>query len=785
VDDVAPTSKSNFIKAIIDEDLATGKHQQVVTRFPPEPNGYLHIGHAKSICLNFGLAKDYGGTCHLRFDDTNPTKEEQEYVDSIQHDIRWLGFEWGDKLFFASDYFDLLHAMAVHLIEDGKAYVDSLSVEEIREHRGSLTEPGRPSPYRDRSVADNLDLFARMRAGEFANGAHVLRAKIDMSAANMLMRDPPLYRILHATHHRTGDAWCIYPLYDFTHCLSDAQEGITHSICTLEFENNRELYDWVLDNTPAPRHPQQIEFARLSLAHTIMSKRNLLQLVTDGHVSGWDDPRMPTLAGMRRRGITPEAIRAFADMIGVAKANSMVDMAKLEFCVRDDLNAKSPRAMAVLRPLKVVVTNYPEGQVEWLDAAYWPHDIPKEGSRKVPFTRELYIERDDFLAAPPKGWHRLAPGREVRLRYAYYLTCEAAVTDPATGEVVELRCTYDPASRGGGSPDGRKVRGTLHWVSAPHSVACEVRLIDRLFTAERPGADRPFLEDLNPDSLEVLSEARLEPSLAAAEAGSWWQFERQGYFFADPLDSAPGAPKFNRVVELRDSWAKIAAKHAAPEAPAPAAPAALADPGPPGPDGDERARPTRRSPAEQRARLRQEEPALAARLAHYTDTLGLPWPQADLLTGDAALADFFEAALAVHPAPASLATWIVNELLRELKDTSLAELRFGGAELGALVALVDSGAASSAIAKRVFAIMMAEGGAPADIVAARGLQPLDGPAALAPLVDEVLARHGDEVARYRSGKTSLLGFFVGQVMKASHNRADAAQVRALLAARLD
>ena len=547
----------NFIRTIIEEDLAAARNGgRVATRFPPEPNGYLHLGHAKSICLNFGLARRYNGTCNLRFDDTNPTKEETEYVESIQEDLRWLGFDWADRLYYASNYFDRLHDFAVQLIADGKAYVDSLSAEEIRAHRGTLTEPGRESPFRSRSVAENLDLFARMRAGEFGDGEHVLRAKIDMASPNMIMRDPTLYRIRHAEHHRTGSRWCIYPMYDFTHCLSDAMEGITHSVCTLEFENNRELYDWVLDQLWPMDRPRQYEFARLNLTYTVLSKRKLIQLVSEGHVCGWDDPRMPTLQGLRRRGYTPEAIRDFCDRIGVARRDSTVDMALLEHGIRQDLNQRAPRVMAVLAPLKVVIDNYPEGQVEELPCQNNPEN-PSAGSRMVPFSRELYIEQGDFMEDPPKKFFRLAPGREVRLRYAYFITCTEAIKDD-TGRVIELRCTYDPATRGGDAPDGRKVKATLHWVSAPHAVPAEIRLYDHLFSVENPNDEKAvagWKDNLNPDSLTTVT-GLAEPSLVTVRSGDRFQFERLGYFCADP-DGAPGRPVFNRTVTLRDTWAKV------------------------------------------------------------------------------------------------------------------------------------------------------------------------------------------------------------------------------------
>jgi len=553
------TPAPNFIRNIIAEDLKTNKYGgRVHTRFPPEPNGYLHIGHAKSICLNFGLAAENKGLCNVRFDDTDPSKEEIEYVESIKSDVRWLGFDWEDRLFFASDYFEQLYQYAVQLIKDGKAYVDSLSADEIREYRGTLTEPGRESPYRNRSIEENLDLFGRMRAGEFEDGAHVLRAKIDMVSPNLLMRDPTLYRIKKVPHYRTGDKWCIYPMYDFTHCLSDSIEGITHSICTLEFENNRPLYDWVLDELKV-YHPQQIEFSRLNLTYTVLSKRKLVELVEHGHVSGWNDPRMPTISGLRRRGYTPKSIRNFCERIGVAKRDSIVDMALLEYSVREDLNKRAPRVMGVLRPLRVVIDNYPEDQMEELDALNNPED-PGMGTRKVPFSRVLYIEQEDFQEDPPKKFFRLAPGREVRLRYAYFIKCEKVVKDEKTGEVVELHCTYDPETRGGDSPDGRKVKATLHWVSAAHALKVQVRLYDHLFLKANPSDvkdDDDFKNHLNPNSLETLTTCRVEPSLKCAAPGSRYQFERLGYFCVDSVDSSDEALVFNRTVTLRDQWAKI------------------------------------------------------------------------------------------------------------------------------------------------------------------------------------------------------------------------------------
>jgi glutaminyl-tRNA synthetase len=552
------SSAPNFIRNIVREDIRTDKWGgRVQTRFPPEPNGYLHIGHAKSVCLNFSIAAENGGLCNLRMDDTNPTKEEEEYVESIKKDVKWLGFDWGDRLFYASDYFSQLFEYAVALIKKGKAYVCDLSVEEIRNYRGTLKEPGKNSPYRDRTIEENLDLFYRMKNGEFEDGSRVLRARIDMASPNLNMRDPVIYRILRETHHRTGDEWCIYPMYDFAHCVSDSIERITHSICTLEFEDHRPLYDWFLDELGV-YHSQQIEFARLNMSYIVMSKRKLLRLVEEGYVKGWDDPRMPTIAGIRRRGYTPEAIRNFCERIGVAKKDSVVDMALLEHTIREDLNKRAQRVMGVLRPLRVVIDNYPEDKTEELEAINNPED-PGMGTRKIPFSRVIYIEREDFKEDPPKKFFRLAPGREVRLRYAYFIKCMEVVKDEKTGDIVELRCTYDPETRGGGAPDGRKVKATLHWVSAEHCIDAEIRLFDRLFVKANPEDDKEadFITHLNPNSLEILRSCKLEPSLAGAAIGSLFQFERLGYFCADTVDSKKGAPVFNRTVTLRDAWARI------------------------------------------------------------------------------------------------------------------------------------------------------------------------------------------------------------------------------------
>ncbi|MBW2452991.1 MAG: glutamine--tRNA ligase/YqeY domain fusion protein, partial [Deltaproteobacteria bacterium] len=744
-----------------------------------EPNGYLHVGHAKSICLNFGIAEQYGGTCHLRFDDTNPTTENVEFVEAIQSAVRWLGFDWGEHLYHASDYFERLYEQAVYLIEQGKAYVCSLSEEEVRSYRGTVTEAGTDSPYRSRSMAENLDLFSRMRAGEFPEGAHVLRAKIDMAAANMKMRDPLLYRIKVQHHYRTGDAWCIYPLYDFTHCLSDAFEGITHPLCTLEFENNRALYDWVIDNAKVDHKPKQIEFARLNLNYTLTSKRKLAALVHGGQVEGWDDPRMATLAGMRRRGYTAESIRALADMVGVAKNNSVVDFGKLEYCIRDDLNTKAPRAMCVLDPLEVVIENYPEDRVEQVQAPSFPPDVGKPGSRQVPFSRVVYIERDDFMEEPPKKFFRLAPGREVRLRFAYVIKCVSVVKDDA-GQIVQLRCTYDPDTQGATLPKGRKVKGTLHWVSAAHAVKVEVRLYDRLFNAPEPeGTD-----DLNPDSLRALAGCAAEPSLAQARPGDTFQFERQGYFAVDggdcaadsAADWATDALVFNRVVTLRDSWAKLQSAQ-------PAAP--LTAPGPAQRGGSA---PTKRVARPQPSRPEPSAPSLSpaaeAQVARYRDELGLTEADAVIIAQEPAVTALFEAAIARHDNPKGIANWVVNELAKELKAREAGALPFGGEHLGELVALIDAGTISGKIAKDVLAEMLESGDSPRKIVAARGLEQVDSAADLEPVIDQIIADNPDPVARYRAGKTSLLGFFVGAVMKATKGQANPQLTRGLLQRKL-
>ncbi|HUF50900.1 MAG TPA: glutamine--tRNA ligase/YqeY domain fusion protein [Longimicrobiales bacterium] len=775
---------TDFIRQMVADDVRSGKYGgSVITRFPPEPNGYLHIGHVKAITLGFGIAEEFGGRCHLRFDDTNPETEDIRYVESIMEDVRWLGYDWGDHLYYASDYFEKMYMYAEHLIRTGRAYVDSSSEEEIREARGTVTQPGRPTKDRDRGAEESLDLFRRMRAGEFADGALVLRGRIDLAASNMLLRDPVLYRIRHAHHYRTGDDWCIYPLYDYAHPIEDAIECVTHSLCTLEFDNNRALYDWVVAHLPRgagefeippESRPEQTEFARLALDYTVMSKRKLLQLVNDGHVSGWDDPRMPTVAGLRRRGVTPEALRAFAELVGVAKANSRVDIAKLEHAIRDDLNQRSPRVLCVLRPLRVVITNWPAGAVEQLDAPFWPHDVPRDGSRRVPFSGELYIERDDFMEDPPQGFFRLAPGREVRLRYGYIIRCDDVVK-AANGDVVELRCTYDPATRGGAATEGRNVKGTIHWVSAAHAVQCEVRLYDRLFRVADPdaaaGDDGDFRAFLNPASLVVVEHALAEPGLAEARAGDRFQFERLGYFAADIVDSRPGAPVFNRTVTLRDTWARVAAGPHAPSDGRPdrtkpaAAPRSSTPHGAPVP----------------RAERTSELDALRTR---FERELGVSAEQADVLTRDSGIAAFFQSAVsAARAAPGVVAKFVVNEMPRAARER-VAELPVKGAAMAALVDLVESGGISSSAAREVLAELIEQGGHPVVIVERRGLSQVSDELSLQGIVDDVLAANPDKVGAYRGGKVGLLGFFVGQAMARTAGRANPAVLKALLEERL-
>lgn len=746
----------NFIRSIIDEDLEKGLHKVVRTRFPPEPNGYLHIGHAKSICLNFGLALHYKGSCNLRFDDTNPSKEEVEYVASIQNDIRWLGFEFEDCLFFASDYFEEMYQQAQGLVRAGKAYVCSLSEAEIRLYRGSVSQAGKPSPFRDRSVADNLALLEAMRKGEYAEGSHVLRAKGDMSSPNMKMRDPLLYRILRLPHDRTGDAWNIYPMYDYAHPLEDALEGITHSICTLEFENNREIYDWVIENTNLSCRPRQYEFARLSLNYTLTSKRKLLKLVQAGDVSGWDDPRMPTLAGMRRRGYTAAAIRKFCDIIGVAKANSTVDIGMLEFCVRNDLNGLAPRVMAVLNPLKLIIDNYPVDKLELLDAPSFPHDVPREGSRILPFRREVFIERDDFMEQPSRKFFRLAPDREVRLRYSYIVKC-VSIDRSASGDITAIHCTYDPDTLGK-APCDRKVPGTIHWVPVQDAIQAEARLYDRLFSVESPDSgDDEFRDHLNPNSLAVVS-ALVEPAVAIDPTGCHYQFERLGYFYSDPV-SRSGTRVFNRTVGLRDSWSKLTQGDKLNSAPAP-------------------------SLAVQAKQVvkRDLSPELTARITAISSQYGISDAEAETLAcHDEAMA-FFVATLKTHANAKLVSAWVNNEVLRVLKEKPT--LLFGPNDLGELLALIDKGTISGKIAKDVFAQMRASGDRPGEIVAQKDLRQLSDSSLLEDILDGVLAEFPDEVARFKKGEKKLLGFFMGRIMKASGGKANPQLVKAMLPKKL-
>lgn len=754
--------RRNFLHDIIDADREAGRYGgRVQTRFPPEPNGYLHIGHTKSINLNFSLAEDYGGTCRLRFDDTNPEAEKTEYVEAIQRDIEWLGYR-PDTVEFASGYFEQLYAFAEDLVRKGLAYVCDLDVETIREQRGTLTEPGVESPYRGRSVAENLDLLARMRSGEFADGERVLRAKIDMSARNMLMRDPLLYRIRNVAHHRTGDAWHIYPMYDFAHCLSDAVEGVTHSICTLEFENNRELYDWLLEQVEVEAPPKQYEFARLAIGYTVMSKRILKALVEEGHVSGWDDPRMPTVAGMRRRGFTPGSLRAFAEAVGVTKNNSLIDFGRLEHAVRDALNHEAPRVMAVLDPLPVRISGLDE---ETLDASVWPHDVPREGTRALPLTSSVFIERDDFALEPPRGFKRLAPGRAVRLRHGPVIVCDEAVE--RDGEVVELRCSV--------APDGTRPKGTIHWV--PESAASvTVRLYDRLFGVELPGKARDFREDLNPDSLRTV-EARVEPWLTSAGPGQHFQFERLGYFFTDPGESADGAPVFNRVVTLRDSWAKQA------EAPG-------ADADSPAGSGEKRAkekkvRPRARTAAEIREAARAADPELRARQTRYRDDLDLGEDEADLLSGDRALSDLFDATVAAHADLDAVVKLFRNDVARIAKEQDIATLPVGGAALSLLLDRVSDGTISQSAARDVLDAIVTTGESADDAIARLGLKQMDDDAALEAVIARVVAAHPDKVARFRDGNQGMLGFFMGQVMRETGGKANPQKTNQLLRAALD
>ncbi len=768
----ANATQSNFIRDIIERDLESGATEgRVVTRFPPEPNGYLHIGHAKAICPDFGLAADYNGTCHLRFDDTNPETEDPEFVRAIQDDVRWLGFDWNEHLYFASDYFDQFYGFAEHLIRDGKAYVDSQSEDEIRRTRGTVTEPGTRSPYRDRSPEENLDLFRRMKAGEFADGEHVLRAKGDMASPNMKMRDPLLYRIRHAHHYRSGDEWCIYPMYDYAHPLGDAIEGITHSLCTLEFDNNREVYDWVVENTHTPPLPHQYEFSRLNIDYTVMSKRKLLRIVNEGHVDGWDDPRMWTLAGLRRRGYTPASIRAFVERAGVSKSDQRVDMSLLEYSVRDDLNTVAPRVMCVTDPLPVTITNWPEGKTDWIEAPYFPHDVPREGSRKVPFTGDLYIERDDFMEDPPKKYYRLSPGVEVRLRYGYVVRCTDAVKN-AAGEVERVLCTYDPETRGGDTPDGRRIKGTIHWVSASHGVKATVRLYDRLFALPDPdSAEGGFLNAFNPHSIDIAADAVVEPSVLEDPADTRYQFERRGYFWRDPVDSTEDALVFNRIVPLKDSWSK-AARSTQPEkkrsdsVPGKSKPRQSAEPG---------------KKTNQRVVV-DAPPELVSEVA---TRFGLDNRRAGLIAGQSGATDILGEAVKEGAAPVEAAKWIINEIPAVAgSGADLNSRPFRGAALAKLMALVDSGRISGRAAKSVLAAMVETGEAPDAAVNRLGLEQVSDREEIRIVADRIVRDNPEKASAYRSGKHGLIGFFVGQVMQQTGGAANPQVARELLVAAL-
>ena len=745
--------KKDFLRAIVENDLQSGKYKEIVTRFPPEPNGFPHIGHAKSISINFGIARDYNGHCNLRMDDTNPTTEDTKYVRALEDAVRWLGFDWGEHLYFTSDYFSQIYEYAVQLIQMGKAYVDSLSEDEIREYRGTVTQPGKRSKYATRSIEENLDLFERMKKGEFKDGEHVLRAKIDMSAANMKMRDPLLYRIRHAHHFRAGDEWAIYPMYDFAHCLSDYIEGVTHSICTLEFENNRDIYNWVLETLELkPPRPYQHEFARLNMNYTVMSKRKLLELVEGSYVNGWDDPRLPTIAGYRRRGYTPESILAFCDQIGIAKANSVVDVAQLEFCIRDDLNPKVPRVMCVLNPLKVTIENY-EGAEE-LEAPYYPHDVPKEGSRKIPFSKELYIERDDFSENPPKGYYRLTPDQPVRLRHGYIITCKEVIKD-RDGTIVEIKAEYFPNSKSGSDTSGIKVKSAIQWVSATDAKKVEVRLYDRLFKNETPEG----IEDLNPNSLKIIKNALIEPAVITEKPDERFQFERQGYFYADPIDYSDEYPVFNRIVTLKDSWAKKTKTKQPPVK-------------------------TEEKKAQIEGEVTPMTDAQKRLFDSYTNKLGLNHEVANTLARDQFLSNFFKQALEALQSPVSISNIVANEVARELKHTEVNNLKFSAEQVAELAKMIDSETISSKIAKQVFEEMATTGKNPTLIVEEKGLVQISDPAKILPIIEQVIASNPENVNKFKAGNSKLLGFFVGQVLKNTDGKANPKIVNKLVIKKL-
>ncbi len=747
------SESKDFLRTIVEEDLKSDKYKEIVTRFPPEPNGFPHIGHAKSIFINFGIARDYKGHCNLRMDDTNPSKEDTKYVEALKDAVQWLGFDWGNNVKFTSDYFHKIYDYAVKLIKMDKAYVDSLSEEDMREYRGTVTSTGKRSIYAKRSVEENLDLFERMKKGEFKDGEHVLRAKIDMSAANMKMRDPLLYRIRHAHHFRAGDEWSIYPMYDFAHCLSDYIEGISHSICTLEFENNRDIYNWVLDELglELPR-PYQHEFARLGINYTVMSKRKLLELVDAEQVSGWDDPRLPTIAGYKRRGYTKESILNFCDQIGIAKANSMVDISQLEFCIRDDLNKKVPRVMCVLDPIKVTIENY-KGSEE-IDASYYPHDVPKVGSRAIPFSGELYIERDDFMENPPKGYFRLTPEQPVRLRHGYIISCKEVIKD-ASGNIIEIKVDYYPNSKSGSDTSGIKVKSAIQWVSIKESKPVEVRLYDRLFKDEAPEG----LENVNPSSLKVIKNAFVEPSVIRDKPDERFQFERQGYFYADPIDYTDEKPVFNKIVGLKDSWAK---KTKATESVS--------------------------KPQINKVQVEGSEVTMSEEQSSlfdkYTGELGLNSEVANILARDAYLSKFYEEALNALNSPVALANIIANDIARVIKETQSTQLKFNAKQIAELVKIVDDGTISSKIAKQVFEKMTKTGYNPTQIVENNGLTQISDPTVILPIIDEIIAKNLDNVTKFKAGNTKLLGFFVGQVLKTTGGKANPKVVNELVAQKL-
>jgi len=747
------SERKDFLRTIVEADIKSGKVKEVVTRFPPEPNGFPHIGHAKSIAINFGIARDYNGHCNLRMDDTNPTKEDTKYVEALKDAVEWLGFTWNDDVCYTSDYFPKIYDYAIELIKMGKAYVDSLPEDEIREYRGTVTEAGKRSKYAERSVEENLDLFERMKNGEFKDGEHILRAKIDMSAANMKMRDPLMYRIRHAEHFRAGNTWAVYPMYDFAHCLSDYIEGVSHSICTLEFENNRDIYNWVLETLKlTPSRPYQHEFARLGINYTVMSKRKLLELVEGGQVDGWDDPRLPTIAGYKRRGYTPESILAFCDSVGIAKANSMVDVSQLEFCIRDDLNPKVPRVMCVLDPLKITLVNY-EGSEE-IDASYYPHDVPKEGSRKLPFSNEICIERDDFMENPPKDYFRLTPEQSVRLKGAYIITCKEVIKD-ASGNVIEIKAEYSKESKSGSDTSGIKVKSAIHWVDAKSAKEVEVRLYDRLYSVESPEG----IEDLNPGSLQVVKNALIEPAVINEKPDERFQFERQGYFYADPIDYTNSKPVFNKIVGLKGSWDKKSKKI--------------------------------EKPAKTQVKKEQVDgevvamsEAQTALFAKYTNELKLNSEVANTLARDAQLSAFYEEALSQLNSPVNLANIVTNEVARELKQMQADELKFSPVQIADLVKIIDDGTISNKIAKQVFEEMVKSGKNPKQIVEDKGLVQISDPAIISAIIDEVIEKNPDNVAKFKAGNTKLLGFFVGQVLKSTGGKANPQVVNQLVAQKL-